>query len=361
MPQLTWPQLLRSLLSGSDLSAESATWAMTQILSGDTTDVQVAGFVTALRAKGETPVEVRALVEVMLAHANRVNVNRVVLDVVGTGGDNSQSVNISTMAAIVAAAAGAPVVKHGNRAASSSTGTADVLEELGVVIDLPPELVEVCAENVGIAFCFAPIHHPAMRYAVTARRELGVPTVFNLLGPLTNPALAQSALIGCADKSRAPVMADVLARRGVKAIVVHGADGLDEISTSAVTHAWDVTGAGIREVVIDPRDLGMEFVDADLIKGGDRVRNAQLLRKTLSGVSAADVDAERISAIRDAVALNAAAALVAYDAATGVGESELELHDRLRAALPRARAVLESGSGAALLDRWIKETTSLKK
>ena len=155
-------------------------------------------------------------------------------------------------------------------------------------------------------------------------------------------------------------MADVLARRGVKAIVVHGADGLDEISTSAVTHAWDVTGAGIREVVIDPRELGIEFVDADLIKGGDRTRNAQLLRKTLSGVSAADADAKRISVIRDAVALNAAAALVAYDAATGVGESELELHDRLRAALPRARAVLESGSGAVLLDRWIKETASLK-
>lgn len=360
MAPLTWPQILRTLLSGSDLSTQSATWAMTQILDGDATDVQVAGFVTSLRAKGETPVEVRALVEVMLAHANRVKVDTVVLDVVGTGGDNSYSVNISTMTAIVAAAAGAPVVKHGNRAASSSTGTADVLEELGVVIDLPPELVEVCAEKVGIAFCFAPIHHPAMRYAVTARRELGVPTVFNLLGPLTNPALAQSALIGCADKSRAPVMADVLERRGVKAIVVHGADGLDEISASAVTHAWDVTATGIREVLIDPRDLGIDFVAAELITGGDRVRNAELLRKTLSGVKATDLDADRVAAIRDAVALNAAAALIAYDAAIGVGDSELALQERMGKALPRARAVLESGAGIVLLDRWIELTRSLK-
>ncbi|MDA3021161.1 MAG: anthranilate phosphoribosyltransferase [Actinomycetota bacterium] len=360
MTPLTWPQILRSLLAGTDLSAESATWAMTQILDGEATDVQVAGFVTALRAKGETPVEVRALVEVMLAHANRVNVKTVVLDVVGTGGDNSHSVNISTMSAIVAAAAGVPVVKHGNRAASSSTGTADVLEELGVVIDLTPELVEVCAENVGIAFCFAPLHHPAMRYAVTARRELGVPTVFNLLGPLTNPALAQSALIGCADKSRAPVMADVLERRGVKAIVVHGADGLDEISTSAFTHAWDVTGTGIREVAIDPRELGIEFVSAELITGGNRVRNAELLRKTLSGVAVTDADADRVAAIRDAVALNAAAALVAYDAATGAGEAEVALMERLRQALPRSRAILETGAGSKLLDRWIEMTRSLK-
>lgn len=360
MAPLTWPQILRTLLSRADLSAESATWAMTQILGGAATDVQVAGFVTSLRAKSETPVEVRALVEVMLAHANRVNVDTVVLDVVGTGGDNSHSVNISTMTAIVAAAAGAPVVKHGNRAASSSTGTADVLEELGVVIDLPPEMVEVCVQTVGIAFCFAPLHHPAMRYAVTARRELGVPTVFNLLGPLTNPALAQSALIGCADASRAPVMADVLARRGVKAIVVHGADGLDEISTCAVTHAWDVTGSGIREVVIDPRELGIEFVAAELITGGDRVRNAMLLRKTLSGVEADDVDADRVAAIGDAVALNTAAALVAYEAATGAGDAEQALLDRLQLALPKARAVLDAGAGAKLLDRWIEVTRSLK-
>ena len=360
MAPLTWPQILRSLLAGSDLSAESATWAMTQILDGEATDVQVAGFVTALRAKGETPVEVRALVEVMLAHANRVNVKTSVLDVVGTGGDNSHSVNISTMAAIVAAAAGAPVVKHGNRAASSSTGTADGLEELGVVIDLPPELVEVCAEEIGIAFCFAPIHHPAMRYAVTARRELGVPTVFNLLGPLTNPALAQSALIGCADKSRAPIMADVLERRGVKAIVVHGADGLDEISTSAVTHAWDVTATGIREVVIDPRELGIEFVSAELITGGDRVRNAELLRKVLSGVQITDADADRVAAIRAGVALNGSAALVAYDAATGSGDAQVALMERLRQGLPRAREVIDSGAGLVLLDRWIARTRSLK-
>jgi anthranilate phosphoribosyltransferase len=375
----TWPVVLSSLLSGSDLDAEAAGWAMDQILTGEATSAQVAGFVVALRAKGESPQEVDALVSVMLRHARLLDLGpagpSVVLDVVGTGGDQSHTVNISTMAALVCAAAGAPIVKHGNRAASSSTGTADVLEELGVAIDLEPALVARSVNEVGIGFCFAQTHHPAMRHAGPTRRELGVPTVFNILGPLTNPGGAQAALIGCASPTMAPVMADVLHRRGVRALVVRGEDGLDEISTVAATRVWDCTGGSVIETTLDPRDLGIDLVAPAALRGGDRVRNAELLRKALGGVhpddpAVDDADAEQVHAIRDAVALNAAAALVAYDAAllaadttgdpTVDDESPAPLAERVAAALPRARQVLDSGAALTLLDRWIAVSSALR-
>ncbi|MEI8261272.1 MAG: anthranilate phosphoribosyltransferase, partial [Actinomycetes bacterium] len=201
-PSNTWPVVLSRLLAGTELTPSEATWAMTEILSGNATASQIGGFAMALRAKGESAQEVAAFVEVMLAHAlvvSRPLGPDVVLDVVGTGGDQSGSVNISTMEALVCAALGAPIVKHGNRAASSQTGTADVLEELGVAIDLSPEAVARSVHEVGIGFCFAPNHHPSLRFAGPTRRELGVPTVFNILGPLTNPGLATTALVGCAN------------------------------------------------------------------------------------------------------------------------------------------------------------------
>ena len=296
-PQPSWPTVLSQLLSGTDLVDSDAAWAMGQILSGDATAAQIAGFVVALKAKGETPQEVNALVSVMLAHARLLDLGvdapNVVLDVVGTGGDRSNTVNISTMAAIVCAAAGAPIVKHGNRAASSSTGTADVLEELGVAIDLEPTGVAACVHRAGIGFCFAPTHHPAMRHAGPSRRELGVPTVFNILGPLTNPGGAQAALIGCASPAMAPVMADVLCRRGVRALVVRGDDGLDEISTTSTTQVWDVTAGSVRRATIDPADHGIAMADPELLRGGDRVRNADLLRKALGGCPPSDPDHAR--------------------------------------------------------------------
>ena len=361
--QPTWPQLLRALLACTDLPGDDAAWAMRTILAGNATDAQIAGFVTALRAKGETPGEVLALVEVLRAHMRPVELDpaRVVLDVVGTGGDHSNSVNISTMAAIAAAAAGAPVVKHGNRAASSATGTADVLEELGVVIGLEADDVAACAADVGIAFCFAPNHHPAMRFVGPARRDLGIPTVFNVLGPLANPADARAALIGTADAGRAPLMADVLHAREVAAVVVHGEDGLDEVSVSAPTLAWDATGPRVVTDRIDPTALGLRLVDRALLVGGDRVRNALLLRKALDpSTPADDVDAVQVDAIRQAVALNAAVALVAYDAAVaGRPDASASLNERVAAALPRAQAALTSGAAIALLDRWIATTRAL--
>lgn len=360
--QPTWPQLLRALVAGSDLPAEDAAWAMRTILAGNATDAQIAGFVTALRAKGETPAEVLALVEVLRAHMRPVELgSRVVLDVVGTGGDHSNSVNISTMAAITAAAAGAPVVKHGNRAASSATGTADVLEELGVVIALEPDAVATCAADVGIAFCFAPNHHPAMRFVGPARRDLGIPTVFNVLGPLANPADARAALIGTADAGRAPLMADVLHAREIAAVVVHGEDGLDEVSVSAPTLAWDATGARVVTDRIDPVALGLPLLDRDLLIGGDRVRNASLLRKALDPATPADdIDAAQVVVIRQAVALNAAVALVAYDAAVaGRPAANASLNERIAAALPRAQQALASGAAIALLNTWITTTKTL--
>ena len=365
----SWPSVLAALLSGGDLEEADASWAMTQILSGDASPAQIAGFVTALRAKGETSGEVNALVSVMLAHARLLDLGddgpEVVLDVVGTGGDQSHSVNISTMTALVCAAAGAPIVKHGNRAASSATGTADVLEELGVAIDLDPVGVAECVRTAGIGFCFAQTHHPAMRHAGPTRRELGVPTVFNILGPLTNPAGAQAALIGCASPAMAPVMADVLCRRGVRSLVVRGDDGLDEISTTSATQVWDATGTEVRRATVDPVALGVPLVDPELLRGGEPRRNAELLRKALGGCPATDPDHARAVAIADAVALNAAAALVCYDAALSAAagaapEPERDLMERMGERLPRVRELLDSGAALGALDRWIAVSRALR-
>ena len=349
-PPPSWPLLLRTLLAGHDLTTDQAAWAMRAILAGEATEAQIGGFAMALRAKGEAPAEVEGFVAVMLEHARLVEHDVIALDVVGTGGDQSHSVNISTMSALVAAAAGAPVIKHGNRAASSSTGTADVLEELGITITLEPDQVARSAREAGIGFCFAPLHHPALRNAAQARRDLGVPTLFNVLGPLANPGLAEAALVGCADASRAPVIADVLHRRGVKALVVRGDDGLDEISTVTTTAVWDVTGDSVERTNLDPRDLGIAPIDADLLVGGDRMRNAHLLRQALGGTPVEEP--ERVRAIREVVALNAAAALVAYDAAMGDGSGG-SVTERIAARLPRTRELIDSGAAWQVLERWV--------
>ena len=354
----TWATILRGVLAGRDLDADEASWAIDALLGGAATDAQIGGFTMAMRAKGESPAEIEAFVAAMLRHARLVEHDFVVLDIVGTGGDQSHSVNISTMAALVAAAAGARVLKHGNRAASSKTGTADVLEALGVRIDLDPRDVATSAREAGIGFCFAPAHHPALRHVGQARRDLGVPTFFNLLGPLANPGLAETALVGVADAARAPLMADVLVRRGVKALVVRGDDGLDEISTTTTTTVWDGTGEGVVRGSLDPRDLGIAPVDPRLLVGGEPARNAELVHKTLRGGPIDDGDAEAVAAIRDVVALNAAAGMVAYRA--GIGEPVTgTLVDRIGAQLALTRAIIEQGAAAEVLERWIAVTNRL--
>src|SRR6059058_272751 len=264
-------------------------------MSGEATPAQIAGFAMALRAKGETSEEVEGLVQAMLEHALRVTVEGPAVDTCGTGGDRAHTVNISTMAALVVRGAGGTVVKHGNRAASSACGSADLLEALGVVVDLPPEKVTACVSRAGIGFCFATVFHPAFRHTAVPRRELGVPTVFNFLGPLTNPAQPPSQAVGVSDARMAPVMAGVLARRGASALVFRGDDGLDELSIGATSSVWAVSGGAVREDQVDPKRLGLAEASADALRGGDAQHNADITRRFLSGEN---------GPVRDAVLLN---------------------------------------------------------
>lgn len=359
----SWPEVLGCLSLRRDLTAAQAAWAMDQMLIGQATAAQFGAFVMGLRSKGETGEEVDALVRVMLEKAALLDFGPegapASLDIVGTGGDHAHTVNISTMAALVCAAAGVPIVKHGNRAASSSTGTADVLERLEVVIDLPPQQVVASVREAGIGFCFAQVHHPALRHVAAWRRELGVPTVFNILGPLTNPGAASAALIGCANESLAPVMADVLRRRGVRALVVRGEDGLDEISLAAPTRVWDATGEDVVETWLDAADLGFSRRDPGLLTGGDSVRNAALLIAALSADAPEPSEAERIDAIRDAVAVNAAAALAAHACLDPESRASVDLLTRVQEQLPRVHEVLSTGAALTTLRAWAALTRDL--
>ena len=341
---MTWPTLLAALLAGRSLSADQTAWAMGEIMSGAATPAQIAGFAVALRAKGETTEEVVGLVRVMLAEAAPLSLGGPLVDTCGTGGDGAATVNISTLAALVVRGAGGRVAKHGNRAASSACGSADLLEELGVVVDLPPAGVAACIEAAGIGFCFAPVFHPAFRHTGPPRRELGVPTVFNFLGPLTNAALPAAQAVGVADERMAAVMAGVLAARGTSALLFRGEDGLDELSVSGPSRVWVVAGGEVREDQVDPIELGLPTAAPGALRGGDASVNAAISRRLLDGEG---------GPVRDAVLLNAAAALVALDGATNApaGTPVTEL---LGAALPRAAESLDSGAAAAALDAWIE-------
>jgi anthranilate phosphoribosyltransferase len=311
---------------------------MGEILSGEATDAQIAGFAVALRAKGETIDEVSGLVAAMYSRGTPLPVTGRLLDVVGTGGDRSMSVNISTMAAIVAAGAGARVVKHGNRSASSQSGSADVLEVLGIRLDLPPARVAEVVDEAGITFCFAAAFNPAMRHTAAPRRELGIGTTFNFLGPLANPARPGAQAIGCADPRMAPVMAGVFAQRGVDAWVFRGDDGLDELTTSATSKVWIVRDGAVSEATVDPRAFGMSLSGTDALRGGDAAHNAQVVVRLLEGEQ---------GAVRDAVLLNAGAALAVYDA------PEAPVDTALAAGIEKARESIDSGAARATLDRWV--------
>jgi anthranilate phosphoribosyltransferase len=349
---LTWSALLTGLIAGNSLPAEQAAWAMGQIMDGDATPAQIAAFAVLLRAKGETPEELSGLVRTMRDRATPVRWDGVAVDIVGAGGDMAHTVNISTMAALVVAGSGRTVVKHGNRAASSSCGTADVLEELGVAIDLPAEGVQQTIAEVGIGFCFAPVFHAGMRHAGGPRRELATPTFFNFLGPLTNPARVRAAAIGCADPRMAPLMAQVLADRGDTSLVFRGDDGLDELTTTTTSTAWVVRDGRVRQDVVDPSALGLAAVPPEALRGGDKVHNAAVVRDVLAG---------RGGAVTEAVLLNAAAGIAAHDGAAqegGLGSSSL--HDALSDGLQAATESVESGAAAELLESWIKASQHAK-
>jgi len=331
-----WPTVLGALAAGRDLTSAQARAAMAEILDGAASPPQIAGFIVALRIKGETVDELGGMLQAMFDAADRVELpaGSPVVDVVGTGGDRAHTINVSTLAALVVAGAGGRVCKHGNRAASSDAGTADVLEALGVRIDCGPAEVARCVAEAGIGFCFAPRYHPAMRHAGPTRRELGIPTAFNMLGPLANPAGAQRLMIGVSDGAMAARMAGVLAARGAeRALVVHGDDGLDELTIATTSRVVELRDGELTTRVVDPGALGIERAPAGAVVGGDPATNATLARRVLDGEPGPH---------RDIVVLNAAAALMVAG-----------LVDDMGAGLELARATIDDGRAAKALDRLI--------
>ena len=337
-----WPGVLTTLLAGDSLTAEQAEVVLDQVWAGEATPAQVAALLTALRAKGESVEEMTGFVRAMVAHAVPLELPAGidVVDTCGTGGDRLRSINVSTIAALVVAATGAKVCKHGGRASSSAVGTADVLETLGVVVDLGPAGVARCIDEVGMGFCFAPRFHPAMRFAGPVRKELGIPTVFNYLGPLANPGRARYQVVGVSNPAMADKMLGVLAANGAqRAMVVHGDDGLDELSTTgpSTIHELVATGDGQHERTryrIDPADLGLAPATLDDLRGGDASVNAEAIRQVLAG---------RRSAHRDIAMLNAAASLVVVGRVPD-----------LAAGLVLAGEVIDAGRAASVLDELIR-------
>jgi anthranilate phosphoribosyltransferase len=345
MTAALWPEVLGYLARRDDLPELLVEQAMTAILSGEATDAQIAAFGFGLRAKGETPLELATLARTMLGFADRVDLcdlGDAAVDTCGTGGDRAGTVNVSTMAAIVAAAAGAPVAKHGGRAASSQCGSTDVLEALGVVVDLGPGGVERCVREAGIGFCFAGRYHPAWRYVVPVRRELGVPTTFNFLGPLANPARVRRQVIGVADPVMVPRMIGALERLGTtRALVFYGHDGLDELTVTTTSTVHELRDGEVRAYDVDPTDFGITLAGHSALAGGDAARNADVVHEVFGGAR---------GPIRDIVTLNSAAALVAADRVVDLAEG-VEL----------AAAVLDEGAAAATLDAFVRVSVAARE
>ncbi len=344
-PGHSWSQNLSILESLQDLSKDQAQWAMREILEDRASNDEIKTFLLALKLKGESAEEVGALIEEMYRHAGPISISERAVDTVGTGGDGAHTINISTTSAIVAAAAGAKVMKHGNRAASSKSGSADLLEALGVVITLDGAGVAQTFKELGIGFCFAPVFHPAMRYAAPARKELGVPTIFNILGPLANPARPQAAAVGVANPAMHLLMAEVLSERGVDGFVFRGDDGLDEITLATTTSVLAIGHAEIRSDKIDPIDFGISYAPISALVGGDAAENARVTLAIFAGEHGAP---------RDAVLLNAGAAIAAYR-----GDMDQSVTERLAAGVAQAKDAIDSGRASALLQQWAQLTQKL--
>ena len=345
MTQSLWDSYIAVLQSGLDLETEDVQWCMNQILTGAAESENIKNFLLALKSKGETSDEVGALVSQMYQHCAPINILDRAVDTVGTGGDGANTINISTTAAIIAAASGAKVIKHGNRAASSKSGSADLLENLGININLTGVQVETTFAQLGIGFCFAPVFHPAMRFAAAARRELAVPTVFNILGPLANPAKPQAAAIGVASDRMHLVMAQVLATRGVDGFVFRGDDGLDEITLATTTSVLTLGNGEISSDLLDPLDFGIARAPISDLVGGDGAENARITQAIFNGEKGAP---------RDAVLLNAAVAIAAYE-----GNFNLNLHERVAQGLEKANKAIDSGAAQQLVTDWAVLTQHL--
>jgi anthranilate phosphoribosyltransferase len=348
---LNWPSILGKLLLKNDLERVEATWAMREIMTGDATEAQVGAFMMALRSKGETVAELSGLVDVMLQNAVILSTGPDAVDIVGTGGDLHGTVNVSSMASILTASAGVPVMKHGSRSASGKTGSSEMLEVLGVRLDLSPVRVAEIFKECGITFFFAPVFHPAMRHVAPIRKQLGVPTTFNFLGPLANPAQPIATSLGVANPFIAPLMAAEMAARGRAALVFRGEDGLDELTTTGNSAIWQVSGGEVSEYKLDPSKFGLKRANLEQLLGGDAQENAEVTNKVFAGERAG-----RFDAIRDIVILNAAGGVVAYELAKDSSRAELDLDIRFDDAILRVTKALDSGAAQAKLTEWIAAT-----
>jgi anthranilate phosphoribosyltransferase len=345
-----WPTILTRLLARHDLSVSESTWAMREVMSGDATPSQLAGFLVALRAKGETVDEIVGFRDAILEAALPLPVDSHVLDIVGTGGDRFGTVNISSMSAIVAAATGIRVVKHGNKAASSSSGSSDVLRALGVDLALSPDAVAETLARTGITFAFAAAFHPGFRHAGATRAELGVPTVFNFLGPLCNPARAEANAVGVAHLDRVPLITGVFRTRGATALVFRGDDGLDELTTTGHSRIWEISRGDVHEHDLDPRDLGIPLARIDDLIGGDPEHNADVVRRVLAGES---------GPVRDIVLLNTAAGIVSFRLFEDPAQAQRPILERLAEAKDAAAAAVDSGAAEAKLAQWVATSSEL--
>ncbi len=346
--QHNWPTIISLLLDGEDLSVSDAAWCMEQVMTGTVTPAQLAGFLIALRVKGETVDEIVGFRDAVLEHAIPLPVDPMALDIVGTGGDRFGTVNVSTMASIVAASSGVPVIKHGNRAASSSSGSSDVLAALGLDLSLSAERVAQVLDEAGITFAYAAAFHPGFRHAGAVRAELGVPTVFNFLGPLCNPARPEASAVGVAHLDRVPLIVGVFQTRGATALVFRGDDGLDELTTTGHSHMWEVSLGTVKEHDLDPRDLGIGRASIEELAGGDAAHNAEIVHDVLRGAR---------GPVRDIVVLNAAAGLVSFELAKDPSQFQRAILDRFRDKMAVAEAAIDSGAAARKLDEWIAATT----
>lgn len=337
---MDWPTVLNAVSKQQHLTQDQAAWAMQEMMSGVATDAQIAGFLMALATKGETVEELLGLADAMLDEAVEVDLPSDVLDIVGTGGDRLGTVNLSTMSSLVAVGAGAKIVKHGNRGSSSTAGAADVIEALGVDLTLTQNRAKQSLEEAGITFLFAQEYHPSMRYVAPARKQLGVPTAFNYLGPLSNPVRAQAQALGCASEKMAPLLAGVLADRGVRGLVFRGSDGRDKITTSGSSTIFEVRDGNVEQYTLHPADFDIPLVSVAALAGRDGTYNADIIRDMLAGQK---------GPVRDAVLLNTAAGLTAYDKdATG------HLFDRMRMNMKRAEESIDSGAAQEVLNRWVR-------
>ncbi|RFA21117.1 anthranilate phosphoribosyltransferase [Subtercola boreus] len=345
--ELTWSHLISALLESKDLSVAEATWAMNEVMEGQASPAQLAGFLVALRAKGETVDEIVGFRDAILDHALELEVDPFALDIVGTGGDRFGTVNVSTMASIVASGAGVPVVKHGNRAASSLAGSSDVLLALGLNLDLDGPAVARVLQEAGITFAFAAKFHPGFRHAGAVRSELGIPTVFNYLGPLCNPARPEASAVGVAQLDRVPLIVGVFQTRGATALVLRGDDGLDELTTTGHSHIWEVSRGAVTEHDLEPRDLGIRRASIEQLRGGDPQANAETVRRVLDGEQ---------GPVRDIVLLNAAAGLAAFDLARDPSQVQRSIVERFSEKMATAASSIDSGSAARQLERWVAAT-----